>query len=101
MGKLDDLRALGQPEISRQYVKSGGKVATPAEIAGWKARETGELHGLKRTIAEQAVEIAKLKAELASRDVTVSARRQPATAKVKSDAERARMYRERKRAAGK
>jgi hypothetical protein len=96
------MRALGLPEISRQYVKSGGTVATSSEIAAWKGRETGEIQGLKRTIAEQAMEIAKLKAELeASRDMASNSKisRDPKlAARTAQDADRARRYRARKRA---
>lgn len=110
MGKLDDLRALGPPEISRQYIKSGGTVATPVDIAMLQVTEVQALaKALRMRIAELELENANLKRELeASRtpESDAPSRSPPRHAsergsKPLTQADRARMYRERKKAAGK
>jgi hypothetical protein len=77
MSKLDEMRSLGPSGAARQYIPAGGRVATEAEIAA-----------LRQTITKLAVTKLVGKKHAGGRPRVHA-----------SDAEKARRYRQRKKAA--
>lgn len=97
MSKVEDMRGLGPPGAARQLGRaSSGSATRPLVALGAHAELSLALTvaQLRRRVAEQDLETAALKRDLASRDDGAPSR----DARQSRDAERARRYRERKKA---